>query len=92
MKESARMERHGGSNSPAKGFVSILSVMEHHGGQRVSGSDLHFRKIIFIAVWTVDWREATLDTGMPARRTLYQNKPQAVKAVQRDGKKTREIF
>lgn len=64
------------SNSPAKGFGSISSMMKHRGDQRVSATDLHFRKVTFIAAWTVGWKEAILCARMSARRTLYQNQQQ----------------
>lgn len=81
-----------GSNSPAKGLGSIPSMMKHRGDQRVSGTDLYFRKVTFIAVWRVGWKEAILYARMSARRTLYQNKQQMIKVEQEDDRKIRGIL
>lgn len=81
-----------GSNSPAKGLGSISSMMKHCGDQRVSGTDLHFRKVTFIAMWRVGWKEAILYATMSVRRTLHQNKQQMIKVEQEDDRKIREIL
>lgn len=44
------------SSGPAKGLDSIPSMMKHHGGQRVSGLHLYFRRVTLTAAWRVHWR------------------------------------
>lgn len=76
----------------AKGLGFIPSVMEHRGLQRVPGSDLGFRKVTCIAVWKAGWREAKLDIGLPAKRTLQLNKPLAIEAGEGNVREIEEIF
>ena len=46
----------------------------------------------FTAAWKVGRREARLDIGMLARKTLHQNKQQAIKTRQGDDDKIGEIL
>lgn len=58
----------------------------------MSGTDLHFRKVTFIAVWRVGWKEAILYARMSAGRTLYQNKQQMIKVKQEDDRKLEKFL
>lgn len=58
----------------------------------MSRTDLHFRKVTFIAAWRVGWKEAMLYARMSARRTLYQNKQQMIKVKKEDNRKLEKFL
>lgn len=62
-----------------KGQAALGTMLPgHHGGQRVSGSDLLWKALT--TVWKVGWRESRWDTGVPARKMLFWDKLQVIKA------------